>query len=456
MFAIIDIETTGGNAFTGKITEIAIYVHDGLSVVDEFQSLINPECTIPPFISRMTGITNEMVQSAPRFYEVAKKIVEITEGKIFVAHNSQFDYSFVRQEFKNLGFDYKRDTLCTCKLSRKMLPGFPSYSLGRLCQSVNIEITDRHRAAGDAAATVKLFEKILDLNKNGEVKKFIKPWNFYSNLPENIKPELINSLPEATGVYYFLNDKEEVIYIGKSHNIKTRVLSHFKNQRSSKTLRLKEEITDIRFTTTGSELIALIFESDEIKRVQPKYNRSRKRTVFQYGIVDSLNTKGYIALTVKKLSKNEKSLASFVMEQDAFRSLERKIKQFNLCSKLCGLEPINEGACFDYKIKQCLGACAEEENCESYNDRAKKAINTFLYEHADFLLIDRGRKHDEKSVVHVEKGEFAGYGYFEPESTGNDIELIKESIKARLDNPDTQHLIKTALKNRKYEQVINC
>lgn len=454
LFTIIDIETTGGNALSEKITEIAIFVHDGMSVVDEFQTLINPEKNIPPFISRMTGISNEMVENAPKFYEVAKRIVEITDGKIFVAHNSQFDYSFVRQEFRNLGYDFKRDTLCTCKLSRKMLPGLPSYSLGRLSQSLNIELKDRHRAGGDAAATVKLFEKILALNKNNEVNKFIKPWNFYSNLPDEIKPELISNIPEDTGIYYFINDKNEIIYIGKSRNIKKRVLSHFKNKRSAKTLKLKEEIKDIRFEQTGSELISLLLESDEIKKHQPKYNRSRKKTAFKYGIFETQNSDGYTCLSVKEIAGDNTALAAFAHEQDALRSLDRKMKQFNLCSKFCGFEPMNTGACFDFKIKQCKGACTGEENNIDYNARVQKALGTFQYEQRDFLLIDRGRKRDEYSVVMIEKGIYSGYGYFETEFAVDNINLMKDCIKHAFDNPDTQHLIKTALRNKRYIKMI--
>ncbi len=456
MFTIIDIETTGSSLPDGKITEIAIFVHDGLSVVNEFQTLINPGCYIPPFITRMTGITNEMVAGAPKFFEVAKKIVEITEGKIFVAHNSQFDYSFIRQEFKTLGYDYKRDTLCTCKLSRKLLPGFPSYSLGKLAQSLNIPLNGRHRAGGDAAATVKLFEKILSLNKNTEVSNLIKPWNYYSNLPDNINPEIINKLPDETGVYYFVNSKNEIIYIGKSQHIKSRVLAHFKNKRSAKTMRLKDEVAYIRFELTGSELIALLLESDEIKKHQPVYNRSRKRKVFHYGIFDSLSAGGYICLDVRKINRGEKPIAAFVFEQDAMRSLDRRMKHFNLCSKFCGFETMNDGACFDYKIKQCNGACAGIESADAYNTRVKNAIATFLFEHPDFLLIGKGRKHEEKSVIKVENGDYKGYGFFEPEFIGSNPEMISDCVTAGEENPDTLYLIKAALKNRKYEKLIIC
>ncbi len=162
MYAIVDIETTGGSSRLEKITEIAIYIHDGTKITEEYSTLINPERNIPYFITNLTGITNEMVEKAPCFYEVAKKIVEITEGKIFVAHNARFDYSFIRQEFSMLGYNFRRPLLDTVSLSRKLLPGHRSYSLGNLCSDLGIEINGRHRASGDAFATVRLFEMLLE------------------------------------------------------------------------------------------------------------------------------------------------------------------------------------------------------------------------------------------------------------------------------------------------------
>ncbi|MBN2806012.1 MAG: 3'-5' exonuclease [Prolixibacteraceae bacterium] len=162
VYAVIDIETTGGSLQTGKITEIAIYLFNGESITDSFVSLINPECNIPAFITNLTGISNEMVANAPKFYEIARKIVEITANQIFVAHNASFDYQFIRKEFKDLGFDFKRKTLCTVQMSRRYLPNHRSYSLGKLCADLGIEINGRHRAAGDALATVSLLKRILD------------------------------------------------------------------------------------------------------------------------------------------------------------------------------------------------------------------------------------------------------------------------------------------------------
>ncbi|HDR50001.1 MAG TPA: 3'-5' exonuclease [Mariniphaga anaerophila] len=161
MFAIIDIETTGNSYHFGQITEIAIVLHNGHKVTDTFSTLVKPDMDIPLFITRLTGITNEMVKDAPRFYEIAKKVVEMTAGRTFVAHNVHFDYKFIKEEFKRLGYDYQRKTLCTVQLSRKLIPGHRSYSLGKLCAELGIEINGRHRAAGDALATAKLFELLI-------------------------------------------------------------------------------------------------------------------------------------------------------------------------------------------------------------------------------------------------------------------------------------------------------
>lgn len=161
MYAIVDIETTSGSPKSGKITEIAIFIYNGSEITDSFVSLINPECDIPYYITNITGINNQMVANAPKFYEIAKKVVEITANKIFVAHNVSFDYNFIRNEFKQLGYDFKRKTMCTVELSRKYIPGHRSYSLGNICGELGIEINGRHRAAGDALATVKLLELIL-------------------------------------------------------------------------------------------------------------------------------------------------------------------------------------------------------------------------------------------------------------------------------------------------------
>ena len=231
MYAIVDIETTGGSARLERITEIAVYVHDGKRIIDEYSTLINPERNIPYFITALTGISNEMVEDAPKFFEVAKKIVEITEGNIFVAHNARFDYSFIRQEFSMLGYNFKRPLLDTVSLSRKLLPGHKSYSLGNLCRDLGIEIVGRHRASGDALATVRLMEILLGKDseqKNGSLVKNRKA----SKLHPALDIQKIADLPEEPGIYYFHNDSGEIIYVGKSRNLYQRVNTHLSNNTS--------------------------------------------------------------------------------------------------------------------------------------------------------------------------------------------------------------------------------
>src|SRR4051812_40843669 len=202
-FAIIDIETTGSYYAAHSITEIAIILHDGKKVIDSFQSLVNPETPISPFVSRLTGITNEMVAGAPRFYEIAKKVWTMTEDAVFVAHSVNFDFSFIRQEFKELGADFKRTKLCTVRTSRKIFPGHSSYSLGNICATLGIPLHDRHRAMGDAAATVKLLERCMEHDAEGFISKSLKKNSNEATLPPLLPAEVYRSLPEKTGVYYF-------------------------------------------------------------------------------------------------------------------------------------------------------------------------------------------------------------------------------------------------------------
>ncbi len=281
-YSVIDIETTGGRRGEHKMTEIAIINIDGNEIVDRFSTLINPERSIPSSIIYLTGITNEMVEHAPKFYEVAKKIIEMTEGRIFVAHNVFFDYNFIKQEFLELGYQFKRDKLCTVRLSRKYLPGYKSYSLGKLAADLGIEINGRHRAMGDAEATAIIFKDLIDSVRNedfvlSEAKKIVLP-------PHVIRDEY-EALPEKIGVYYFYGKNNQVLYIGKSKNIKKRVTQHFRaDLKRRKDIELKNLIAHIDYTLFEDELSALLFEGHEIKEKWPPYNTSMKSKKFTYGI----------------------------------------------------------------------------------------------------------------------------------------------------------------------------
>jgi len=444
MYAILDIETTGLSPLHDKIIEIAIFIHDGKQVIEEFHTLINPERVIPANITRLTGITNEMVENAPKFWEIAKDIVLLTENKKVVAHNASFDYHFIRNEFKSLGYSFQRERLCTVKLSRKIIPGKKSYSLGKLCAELGITIDGRHRANGDAFATVKLFEKLLSVDTTlGELKSS----KFY-----HIDADIIKSLPEETGVYYFHDKVGDVIYIGKSKNIRTRVFSHFNNEGSERANRMIDDVHHISYELTGSELVALLLESDEIKSQKPKYNRRQRRALNHYGIYTYSDQYGYICFKVDAIKK-ELPVVAFNSAKEARERLYLLSEKHQLCQKLCNLYE-TAGACFYYQINQCKGACIQKEKPDEYNKRAKDLMDEITYDWQDFLIIDKGRNDQEKSVIKVQNGKYVGFGYIDADSIGNDLESLSDVIKIYPDNKEVQQIIKSYLRQNSVEMLI--
>jgi DNA polymerase-3 subunit epsilon len=455
MFAILDIETTGGSPKSEKITEIAIYFHDGQKIVDEWCTLLNPEKTIPYFITALTGITNEMVANAPRFFEIAKEFVERTENHIIVGHNVAFDYSFIKSEFKQLGFDYNRKTLCTVRLSRKIIPGHKSYSLGNICKDLGIIINDRHRAAGDALATVRLFELLRERqNGSGEISLVSESGGRYKNLNEFLTVDDIEHLPEECGTYYFYDQNRQLIYIGKSRNIRHRVLSHLGNTNNKRAIEMKKRIHSISFELTGSELIALLKESGEIKQQKPMFNRAQKRSIFYWGLYTSRDEYGYITFRLHKISETaDDPVTCYNNIKEAREALTRMVERNWLCQKLSGLYQ-TDGACFHHSIRQCNGACIQAEAVSAYNKRAETLLNNLKLDRGNVLIIDRGRSVDERSVVRIEKGMYMGYGYISVNETYLGIEEMLESIRPGLDNRDVRQILKNWLKNNKVEKML--
>jgi DNA polymerase III subunit epsilon len=451
MYSIIDVETTGGSPRFEKITDIAIYVHDGHKIVDEFTSLVNPEKPIPAFISSLTGITNDMVAEAPRFCDIARRIVEMTDNTIFVAHNSSFDYGFVRSEFQSLGYDFRRATLCTVKLSRKMIPGHKSYSLGNLCSELGITIEDRHRASGDAKATVKLFEHLLSLSSD---HKITTEFDDLKGLNAKFNRLLLDRLPEECGVYYLHDEAGNIIYIGKSRNIKNRVLSHLNGTSTRKAIEMKSRIADVTYEITGSELIALLKESEEIKLQKPLYNRAQRRAIFTYGLYSFIDENGYLQLQIAKNTDfDETPILSYHNKQEASKHLLGLIEQHQLCQQLCGLYHSEHG-CFQYNVGSCKGACVGEEPPASYNARVQAALRPYEFDHKSFVVIDKGRTTIEKSLVCVENGKYMGFGFLDPDRSYTNSEDIKYCINRFADNRDVQQIIRTYLNKHKVEKII--
>ncbi len=451
-YVITDIETTGGNAQREKITEIAIYKFDGTKIIDELSTLINPERHIPQQIQRLTGITNEMVANAPRFYEIARRIVEITKDCVFVAHNAAFDYHFVQQEFKALGYEYQREYLCTVKLSRKLLPGLPSYSLGILSEQLGISIENRHRASGDALATVELFKQLLDKH-DGEDLADVELSEILKGINANLDKKTLKNLPELAGVYYFMDDQHNPIYVGKSVNIKKRVYSHFSNKKSIRAIEMKSRIASIDFEVTGSELIALLYEAAEVKKLMPHYNRLLRRSVFTWGLFTYIDNHGYLNLALKRNSlKNGDALVLFNNKKEGEKYLHRQIEQYELCQKLCGVYKSDSG-CFHQQIGLCHGACIGMEGPEAYNARVQHLIDQTSIPNNSYFLINEGRNAAEKSVVKIEHGVYKGFGFAEKELASN-IADLHDVVKPFDDNKDVRSILRSFISRKKYQKVI--
>ncbi len=436
MYAIIDIETTGGLAKRDKITEIGIVLHNGNQAIRTYQTLIHPERSIPPEITRITGITDEMVADAPRFYEVAKDIVEWTEGAIFVAHNVRFDYSFIKEEFKRLGYTFSRRQMCTVRLARQHFPGLPSYSLGQLIRYFDIQVQARHRALDDALATAEIFDMIIKGNDNEiQRQQIIRSGVKESALPKGITLDTLSTIPESYGVYYFYNTYGQIIYIGKSINIRKRVLQHFKLT-SRKAERLAQMVHSIEAVETGSELIALLLESKEIKKWSPEINRAQKSKEYPFAIYSYYDMHGYINFSCNKLGYrkglNGILLNRFSSKENGQRQLISMVKKWELCPAKCGLTESNR-PCMMHAMGNCHGACTGKEDPDVYNERAlmaKTNMNKMFDD--DFFIRLPGRNISEMGFVLVKEGEYRGFGYIDVDV----CDLSKEHLLDHISNFD--------------------
>jgi DNA polymerase-3 subunit epsilon len=451
LYAIVDIETTGGKYNEEGITEIAIYKFDGHKIVDQFCSLINPERSIQPFVVNLTGINSEMLKNAPKFYEVAKRIVEIMNGCILVAHNAQFDNRILTTEFDRLGYNFDKETLCTVELSKKIIPDLPSYSLGKLVRSLGIPLSDRHRAQGDAKATVELFKMLL----NKDVEKEIISVSVKKDPKRQLEPKLLDLIKEApseTGVYYMHREDGSIIYIGKSKNIKKRLTQHFTNDKR-KAKKMQLEVAAVTYELTGNDLVAQLKESEEIKKNKPIYNRALRRSLYSYQLNSHTDNHGYINLAIEKADGRKKAITTFTNYQQAKNVLFKITEEYQLCQRLTGLHK-TDSSCFSYTIKECQGACIQEEVAENYNERVETFLKKNSYQNDNMLIIDKGREVDEHSVILIENGVYKGFGFYNLNFQINNIEILKSIISPMQNNRDAQHIIRTYLRKYKVQKIV--
>ncbi|MEO8766331.1 MAG: exonuclease domain-containing protein [Ginsengibacter sp.] len=441
LYAIVDIETTGGYAAANGITEIAVCVSDGEQLISHYHTLLNPVYTIPKYVAALTGITNEMVEFERPFSSIAYELYEMLSDKIFVAHNVNFDYSFIRHQLAQCGYELDCKKLCTIRLGRQILPGIPGYGLGKICRHLGIAIEDRHRASGDAKATLQLFHHLLKCDSNRHVEAMLKTKSKEQFLPPNISSKTIKKLPQQPGVYYFHDKKGKVIYVGKARSLSKRVNSHFSNNKPN---RQKQEflkkIYNISFQTTATELMAFILESIEIKKLWPEQNRSLKRFEQLYGLYAFEDRKGYLRLCIEKKKKNLKSLYTFNLLAEGHALLRKLLQQFSLCPKFCFLQSENI-ACQLLAEEKCKGACEQKESSAVYNERVIDCMRHLDNELPTFALMDFGLKTGEQSCILMEKGRFYGMGYLPQGINVHTIDDLKFHLTPYAENDYIRGLV---------------
>lgn len=441
LYAVVDIETTGGYAANNAITEVAIVLHDGNREVKRYETLVQPRQPIPRYIQALTGITDEMVSIAPRFEEIAPIVHEWLKDAVFVAHNVNFDYSFLKHQLQACGLDLQTKKLCTVRLSRKVFPGIPSYSLGNVCQYLGISINNRHRAGGDADATATLLERLIRAGGLEHIRVMLKGKNKEQYLPVNLPGEQIDRLPQVPGVYYFHDQKGKVIYVGKAKNLRQRVTSHFSNNKPG---RQKQEfmrnIWSISFEPTGTELMAFLLECIEIKRLWPLYNRSLKRFEPSYGLYVYEDRNGYSRLVLEKKKRQMTPVYTFSHLEEGRQLLWKLVREAELCPKLCYMQT-GEGPCEGVRQHTCRGACEQQESAVSYNRRVAEAVASLQRDLPSFALLDSGRHGEEKSCILIEQGRFYGMGYLPADSAIMDRDALKDYLTRYPENDYMRGLV---------------
>lgn len=456
--AIVDIETTGGNVTYDRITEIGI-IEVTAEGVREWSSLINPRTPIPAGISALTGITNEMVADAPYFEQVAKEILLRLQGKLFVAHNVRFDYGFIRNEFARLAYSFKAKLMCTVKLSRYLYADQPGHSLEKIIARHQIFVTDRHRALADAKATYT-FMKIAEEEKGEtQVQAALKHQYRKESLPAGFDPHLIDHLPATPGVYYFWGENNELLYVGKSISIRKRVLSHFTaDHTSSREMKMCQQTRHISFDSTAGELSALILESQQVKALQPLYNRRLRRVKRFYSIYLTEGEDGIltpqIASTAETPPEVTKHYGLFSSQKKAQEALQAICHQRGLCYQVCGLEPRRARACTGHQLKKCAGYCTGKQSPLAHNVHLLEglssiALKTWPYS-GPVALVERHPISDDEHHILVDNWCILGIAYGEEDYA----KLLNERVEPQLDRDSYRYLVAAIFTRKKGLTVI--
>lgn len=389
-FAYVDIETTGGNALRDRITEIAwIHVRDG-EIIDQYVQLINPGVNIPIQIQQFTGISNEMVQGCPSFEDIAAELWDRLDGKIFVAHNARFDYGFIKNAFRRCDIGFSAPVLCTVKLSRRLYAQYRRHNLDSLIERHQLHCEHRHRALGDAQVLHQFVEQARREHGFAVVDKQIAELIKTPSLPPGIDARTLDDVAMEPGVYIFYGVKDIPLYVGKSVNLRTRVLSHFNSDhRSAKDMLINQQLARLETIATAGELGALLKESQLVKELSPVHNRKLRRCKPLYtieydsGNLDSTNQPEISEIDRALLERSEHCFGLFKTKKQATTKLKSLAEEHGLCWKVLGLEK-SKGACFNYQLQKCSGVCAGQESLLQHQLRLLQAFTSIRLERWPF------------------------------------------------------------------------
>ncbi|MES2580375.1 MAG: exonuclease domain-containing protein [Pseudomonadota bacterium] len=444
----LDLETTGATPLRDRITEIALVRFEHGVEVARWQTLVNPEQPIPPFIQQLTTINNEMVANAPVFAEVADTLLSFLEGSVLAAHNVRFDHGFIKAEFKRIGITFRQKVLCTVKLSRLLYPQHKSHGLDAIMQRHNLTTIARHRAMGDVEVMLAFLESAkLELGE-APILRAAAQLMSQPTLPSHLDATLVDDMPETPGVYLFYGENDLPLYIGKSVNIRARVLSHFSSdQASTKEMRISQEIKHIEWITTAGDFSALLLESKLIKERQPIYNRQlrNERQLCSWKLHPDPQAKILLTL-VRESDINPAELGvlfgTFKSKRQAIEALRKIAEAHQLCPRLLGLEPAGNGACFSSQIKRCKGVCSGRESPEIHYLRLQQALMAHklkTWPYAGKIGIREQNTENDKVQLHV----FEYWTYLGAIERESDLsELLQEKVEFKFDLDSYKLLLK--------------
>ncbi|MDR9487074.1 exonuclease domain-containing protein [Salibacter sp.] len=439
-FAVVDVETTGGHPAANGITEIGIAVVEGDQVVDRFHSLVNPKQNIPLNIQALTGITPEMVADAPVFDEVANDVLSFLESSVFVAHNVNFDYAFVKEAFKGVGIKFEATKrLCTVQYTRAVLPGLPGYSLSKLCKKMNIQNENPHRALSDAEAAAQILLFVKNLDRKDLLSHRLKRRSSVASFPKYIDRKVVDALPNSEGIYYFHDKKGKVIYVGKATDIQKRVKSHFTSTSTSKFYQdLKREVRDITHKESGSDVIAALMEDHEIRHLWPRFNRAQKRNPVYYGVYAYRDRSDFWRIGINKVNNSYPPIKRFHTLHAARSWLLKTVEKYELKAEFCDLEFAVYGT----------------DDIYLHNEHFEKMQREVESDGRSLIIPQKGRSKSEKGFIFVEKGEYKGIGFIDSDVSISSIDEIEQHLQVRKSSIITEQIIEKVLGQIPAHQLI--